>query len=75
MTQRSGFPARLADAQGMRVKVKHALSNGLISIPPGSRGTISGYQWSHLRFKGEPCACCGVTPYVTRVPVEFLEAE
>jgi hypothetical protein len=63
-----GWPKLLRDVKGLAVRTKFPLSNGMMTIPAGAIGTITGgANWARLAFEAKPCECCGVQMRISRV--------
>ena len=61
------WPKLFRDTKGMRVRTKFPLANGVIVIPAGTLGTITGgHNWSAIQFVADACACCGIQARITR---------
>jgi hypothetical protein len=66
------WPKLKKDYAGLKVRLKRTLKNGIIEIPAGKVCTIeSWYRGACLRT--DPCECCGVRVYITKVPQSALE--
>lgn len=65
----AGWPARLSDVNGLRVRLAREANNAQVSIPPGYEGAIraSSAGWHLLEFRGDACKCCGVKPIISRM--------
>lgn len=70
-----GWPARLADTDGLRVRTRHKMTTGEMVIPAGTEGVVRVYHqvWSKLRFVGPPCSCCKIQPIVGGLSPHDLE--
>lgn len=64
----AGWPPRLRDCRGLKVRTRRQIDTMQVSIPAGAPGVIetSGNGWHLLQFKGDPCSCCGVAPRFSR---------
>jgi hypothetical protein len=64
-----GWPLRLRDVDGLRVRLRRQAGNGMMLIPAGAVGTLetAGNGWHLLQFRGDHCKCCGVAPRITRM--------
>lgn len=63
-------PTRLRDLIGTEIETKIELTNGLMTIPAGTRATIdSATAWHKLHLVGAACGCCGVRPRIARVHI------
>lgn len=64
-----GWPARLADVTGMRVRLNRAVETGAMVIPAGTEGVLRshGNGWHLLHFEADACTCCGVKPRASRM--------
>lgn len=62
-----GWPLLIRDVPGFEVRTQFELTNGLMVIPVGTVGKITGgASWRRLAFQTEPCKCCGVAVRLLR---------
>lgn len=65
-TQRkaAGWPARLSETRGLRVRTRRQATTGSAVIPAGTEGMIDGDRssWDKLCFRADACPCCAVQP-------------
>lgn len=65
-------PKLRRDWIGKRVRLLRESRNRVTCVPSGSILIVEGtYRGAGL--KSEPCKCCGVSVFITRVPWENLE--
>ena len=57
---------KVSEWVGRRVETLVEMRNGAISIPAGTFAHVT-YARAGLTLKTEPCKCCGVGVYITRV--------
>lgn len=63
---RHGLPKRMRDVVGMTVVTTRAMSNGYMEIPAGTSAVVtSASDWTRVRIRGAPCACCGIAANMT----------
>ena len=64
-----GWPKRLRDCDGLRVRLGREARNMYAVIPAGTEGTLQtgGNGWHLLDFTADPCPHCGVKPRVGRM--------
>ena len=70
-------PKLKRDWAGRRVRALRELRNGLMVIPAGAILTVDRWHCG-LSLTGEPRACCGIRPLMSRVmplDVELLPKE
>lgn len=60
----AGWPARLTETRGLRVRTRRQACTGAAVLPAGTAGIIDGDRssWDKLCFRADPCECCGVQP-------------
>lgn len=65
----AGWPARLSDADGLRVRLKRDARNAHIELKAGTSGTleISRAGWHLLTFRADPCGHCGARGVISRM--------
>ncbi|VWC79493.1 hypothetical protein BLA39750_01089 [Burkholderia lata] len=56
----------------MRVRTKEVMRNGYVEIPAGSTATVAGIGVG-LELKFDPCTCCGMRAFITRVHGSAVE--
>ncbi|MDN7577444.1 hypothetical protein QZM25_33045 [Burkholderia contaminans] len=56
----------------MRVRTKEVMRNGYVEIPAGSTATVTGIGVG-LELKFDPCTCCGMRAFITRVHGSAVE--
>lgn len=61
-----GWPRRMTDWEGMRVRTVVNLASGAQSIPVGTVAVIHTAR-SGITLKTEPCEHCGVAVFIRRV--------
>lgn len=73
--RRDGWPARLLDLAGRKVRTRRAISNGWMTLPAGGTYTVGALSraWNDLELTGEACASCGVKPLVGKVSWTWLD--
>jgi hypothetical protein len=54
------------------VKTNTVLRNGHEEIPAGTICRVTGKRGG-LRLETEPCKCCGIKVFITKVPPEAVE--
>lgn len=68
------WPKLMRDAEGLKVTLRKEMRNGAGIYPAGTKATIyGGTSWHALRIIGEPCSCCGVQLYMSKVTARDLE--
>lgn len=70
-----GWPERLIDTRGMKVRLRKEVRNHFLVIPAGTCGTISSYasSWNRLEIVCDPCPCCGVKARCSQLSRADLE--
>lgn len=63
---------KLEDMQGRRYRTARTMRNGNIEIPMGTEVRIVGKR-SGLSLRSEPCKCCGVAVFISRVEPSGVE--
>ncbi|MDK0999553.1 hypothetical protein ACO2TQ_35105 [Burkholderia sp. OKR4-1] len=56
----------------MRVRTKEVMRNGYVEIPAGSTATVTGIGVG-LELKFDPCTCCGMRAFISRVHGSAVE--
>lgn len=64
-------PKRLAE--GRKAKTLCELTTGALTVPAGAVVRITQYFSNWANVVGEPCACCGVSIHMRKVPISRLE--
>lgn len=70
-------PKLKRDWIGLRVRSRHAIQNGLGTVPAGTMFTVTD-SYAGLRMTSDKCPACGVQFYVSRVnqaSVEIVERD
>lgn len=66
-------PPRLKrDWVGKRVRTVRTMRNGVSALPAGAMATVESYSRGAI-LKLDRCECCGVAPYISRVPGDWFE--
>lgn len=66
------WPKLKRDYAGLKVRSTRELKNGSICIPAGTVMTVDNW-YRGASLWTEPCKCCGVGIYITKVPQSALE--
>lgn len=56
----------IRDWIGMRVRTREVMRNGYVEIPAGATAEVTGIGVG-LELKVDPCTCCGMRAFITRV--------
>lgn len=62
----------VADWVGLKVRARQGMRNGALRFPAGTVLTVRE-AGGGLRLETEPCKCCGVSIYITRVDARDVE--
>ncbi|WP_155646902.1 hypothetical protein [Burkholderia territorii] len=62
----------IRDWLGMRIRTKEVMRNGYVEMAAGSIATVTGIGVG-LELKFEPCSCCGMRAFMTRIHGSAVE--
>jgi hypothetical protein len=66
------WPKLKRDYAGLRVRLLREIQNGYIIMPAGAVLEVGGW-YGGLELTGPRCACCGMRPFMRKVPIADVE--
>ena len=57
---------------GAKVRSKHAMRNACASLPAGTLFEVE-HKWGRLFLRSEPCAHCGVSVRINKIPLDWVD--
>jgi hypothetical protein len=57
----------MKDLRGARVRIKHEMRNGMVAVPAGAEGIVTGTWRSGVSVTFDACSHCGVKPRITKI--------